>query len=110
MATPSEKLVDSLETLAKLQTADGAIAIRARDISRTHRERLLAQGSLQPVLKGWLIPRPPQTRRRARARLGMPPTGSSAVSIFGSVSERNGASRPNNPCRSMLVVGLCLAN
>jgi ParB-like chromosome segregation protein Spo0J len=32
MATPSEKLAQSLEALAKLQTADGAVAIRARDI------------------------------------------------------------------------------
>jgi hypothetical protein len=42
MATPSEKLAQSSETLAKLQTADGAVAIRARHISRTHRERLRA--------------------------------------------------------------------
>ena len=43
MATPSEKLAQSLEALAKLQRADGDVAIRARDLSRTHRERLLAQ-------------------------------------------------------------------
>ena len=59
MATPSEKLAQSLEVLAKLQKTDGAVAIRARDISRTHRERLLAQGFLQLVLKGWLIPSRP---------------------------------------------------
>jgi len=59
MATPSEKLAQSLEALAKLQRADGGVAIRARDLSRTHRERLLAQGFLQPVLKGWLIPSRP---------------------------------------------------
>jgi len=63
MATPSEKLAQSLEALAKLQTADGAVAIRARDISRTHRERLLAQGFLQTVLKGWLIPSHPGDAR-----------------------------------------------
>jgi hypothetical protein len=56
MATPSEKLAQSLEALANLQTADDAAAIRAIDLSRTHRERLLAQGFLQPVLKEWLIP------------------------------------------------------
>jgi len=56
MATPSEKLAQSLEALAKLQRVDGGAAIRARDLSRTHRERLLAQGFLQQVLKGWLIP------------------------------------------------------
>jgi hypothetical protein len=68
MATPSEKLAQSLEALAKLQTADGAVAIRARDISRTHRERLLAQGFLQPVLKGWLIPsRPDEVKGESTA-------------------------------------------
>ena len=59
MATPPEKLAQSLEALAKLQKSDGGAAIRARDLSRTHRERLLAQGFLQPVLKGWLIPSRP---------------------------------------------------
>ena len=68
MATPSEKLAQSLEVLAKLQMADGAVAIRARDISRTHRERLLAQGFLQPVLKGWLIPsRPDEVKGESTA-------------------------------------------
>jgi hypothetical protein len=68
MATPSEKLAQSLEALAKLQMTDGAIAIRARDISRTHRERLLAQGFLQPVLKGWLIPsRPDEAKGESTA-------------------------------------------
>ena len=68
MATPAEKLAQSLEALTQLQTtADGATAIRARDLSRTHRERLLGQGFLQPVLKGWLIPsRPDEVKRRVR--------------------------------------------
>jgi hypothetical protein len=68
MATPSEKLAQSLEALAKLQTADGAAAIRAKDLSRTHRERLLAQGFLQPVLRGWLIPsRPDEVKGESTA-------------------------------------------
>src|SRR5580700_1161598 len=41
MARPPEKLAQSLEVLRNLQTAEGAVAIRARDLSRTHRERLL---------------------------------------------------------------------
>jgi hypothetical protein len=41
MATPSETLAQSLEALAKLQRADGGVVIRAQDLSRTHRERLL---------------------------------------------------------------------
>jgi hypothetical protein len=59
MAIPSEKLAQSLQALAKLQKAEGGVAIRARDLSRTNRERLLAQGFLQPVLKGRLIPSRP---------------------------------------------------
>ena len=63
MATPPEKLAQSLEILRKLQTSKGAAAIRARDLSRTHRERLLAIGFLQEVIKGWYIPsRPDEVR------------------------------------------------
>src|SRR5271166_6434573 len=56
MATPSEKLAESLEMLQGLPNANGAAAIRARDITRTHRERLLKHGFLQEVIKGWYIP------------------------------------------------------
>src|SRR5580658_7656673 len=59
MAAPPEKLARSLEILRKLQTAEGAGAIRARDLSRTHRERLLRNGFLQEVIKGWYIPSHP---------------------------------------------------
>jgi Fic/DOC family protein len=61
MATPQEKLGQSLELLRKLQAANGAAAIRARDLSRTHRERLLSNGFLQEVIKGWFIPSRPDT-------------------------------------------------
>jgi hypothetical protein len=59
MATPSEKLAESLEVLHKLQNGVGAAAIRARDLTRTHRERLLKNGFLQEVMKGWYIPSRP---------------------------------------------------
>ena len=59
MATPPEKLAQSLEILRKLQTSEGAAAIRARNLSRTHRERLLANGFLREVIKGWYIPSRP---------------------------------------------------
>jgi hypothetical protein len=59
MATPPEKLAQSLEILNKLQTSDGGAAIRARDLTRTHRERLLANGFLVEVIKGWYIPSRP---------------------------------------------------
>jgi hypothetical protein len=59
MATPPERLAQSLEVLGKLQLPAGGAAIRAKDISRTHRERLLANGFLQVVIKGWYIPSRP---------------------------------------------------
>ena len=58
MASPSEKLAESLEVLRGLQEAGGA-AIRARDLTRTHRERLVANGFLREVIKGWYIPTRP---------------------------------------------------
>ena len=68
MATPPEKLAQSLDVLRKLQTSDGAAAIRARDLSRTHRERLLANGFLQEVIKGWFIPsRPDEVKGESTA-------------------------------------------
>ena len=68
MAAPSEKLAQSLEILSKLQNANGAAAIRARDLSRTHRERLLANGFLQEVIKGWYIPsRPDEVKGESTA-------------------------------------------
>ena len=63
MASPSEKLANSLEILHSLQNANGAAAIRSRDISRTHRERLLANGFLQEVIKGWYIPSRPDEKK-----------------------------------------------
>jgi Fic/DOC family len=59
LATPAEKLAQSLEALGKLQTADTGAAIRARDLSRTHRERLRSSGFIQEVLRGWYIPSRP---------------------------------------------------
>ena len=68
MATPSEKLAESLEILHRLQNANGAAAIRARDITRTHRERLLKHGFLQEVIKGWYIPsRPDEVKGESTA-------------------------------------------
>jgi hypothetical protein len=54
MATPQEKLAESLDALKKLQDR-GVVAIRATGLSRTHRERLLKNGFLQEVMKGWYI-------------------------------------------------------
>jgi hypothetical protein len=58
LSTPSEKLAESLKVFAKLQHQHAG-AIRASDLSRTHRERLLKQGFLLRVMNGWLIPSRP---------------------------------------------------
>src|SRR6202051_1248432 len=68
MAAPPEKLAQSLEILRKLQTAEGAGAMRAKHLSRTHRERLVANGFLQEVIKGWYIPtRPDEVKGESTA-------------------------------------------
>ncbi len=61
MASPQEKLADSLQALEALQ-AKGIVAIRSSDLSRTDRERLLSSGFLQEVMKGWYIPARPGER------------------------------------------------
>ena len=58
MATPPEKLAASLEALKALQDRD-VVAIQSADLSRDHRERLLKNGFLQEVIKGWYIPARP---------------------------------------------------
>lgn len=67
MATPSEKLAQSLEVLHELQ-GNGVVAIRSTDLSRVHRERLVKQGFLREVMKGWYIPaRPDETAGESTA-------------------------------------------
>lgn len=67
MAKPSEKLAESLEALHELQ-ARGTVAIRSADLSRTHRERLIRNGFLQEVIKGWYVPtRPDETAGESTA-------------------------------------------
>ena len=58
MATPAEKLADSLAELEKLQNDKGIAIIKADDLSRTHKERLLKNGFIREVIKGWYISRP----------------------------------------------------
>jgi hypothetical protein len=58
MASPSEKLAQSLELLHKLQTQN-IIAIQGSDLTRTHRERLLKNGFIKEVIRGWFIPSMP---------------------------------------------------
>lgn len=55
MASPSDNLANSLSLLKVLQD-DGRAAIRARDLTRIHRERLVKNGFLEEVMKGWYVP------------------------------------------------------
>src|SRR5713226_2200897 len=61
MATPNEKLAESLDALKALQEG-GRRVFRSDDLSRVHRERLVANGFLQEVMKGWLISSSPSAR------------------------------------------------
>lgn len=58
MATPAVNLATSLEILKQLQER-GLVAIRASDMTRIHRERLLKNGFISGVMKGWYIPTRP---------------------------------------------------
>src|SRR5215469_12567129 len=61
MRTPNEKLAESLGVLHELQTG-GRRVLKSDDLSRTHRERLVQNGFLQEVMKGWLISSSPSVR------------------------------------------------
>lgn len=54
MATPNEKLAASLAQLEELQKG-GRRVFRSKELTRVHRERLLKNGFLREVMKGWLI-------------------------------------------------------
>jgi len=61
MAAPHEKLADSLDTLKTLQSG-GRRVFRSAEIKRAHRERLVQNGFLREVIKGWLVSTGPQAR------------------------------------------------
>ena len=54
MAAPSEKLAASLTLLEALQKG-GRRVFRSAELTRVHRERLVRNGFLREVMKGWLI-------------------------------------------------------
>jgi hypothetical protein len=59
MATLHQKLAASLERLRKLQNG-GRRVFRSKEFPRVHRERLLAQGFLREVIRGWAISASPE--------------------------------------------------
>lgn len=54
MATPKEKLAESLAVLRGLQQ-DGRRVFRSAEIPRLHRARLVRAGFLREAIKGWLV-------------------------------------------------------
>ena len=61
MPSPNEKLAESLDVLEALQQGNRRV-FRSDDLSRVHRERLVENGFLQEVMKGWLISSSPEAR------------------------------------------------
>ena len=59
MATPSEKLGASLAVLKRLREGQRRV-FRSRELTRVHRERLIRNGFLREVMKGWLISSSPE--------------------------------------------------
>ena len=62
MAKPGEKLAESLEKLRELQDK-GIVGIKASDLSRVHKERLVDNGFIQEVIKGWYVSAPHEERQ-----------------------------------------------
>jgi hypothetical protein len=54
-----DKLAESLAVLKKLQDK-GTVAIQTKNITRTHRERLVRSGFIIEVMKGWYLPANPE--------------------------------------------------
>lgn len=61
MATIQEKLAESLDALRVLQDK-GVTAIKSSDLSRVNRERLLKNGFIKEVTKGWYIASAPDEK------------------------------------------------
>jgi fido (protein-threonine AMPylation protein) len=61
MATPNEKLAQSLAALKQLQK-NGRRVFRSSELRRTDRERLLEQGFLREVIKGWVVSTSPNIK------------------------------------------------
>jgi hypothetical protein len=61
MPTPNEKLAASLAVLHELQKG-GRRVFQSKEFTRVHRTRLLRNGFLQDVMKGWLISSGPSAR------------------------------------------------
>ena len=63
MATPQEKLAQSLEVLKGFQNKNGIAIIKAESISRVHKDRLLKNGFIKEAIRGWYISSNPEERK-----------------------------------------------
>ena len=61
MPKPNEKLAESLIALQEVQKG-GRRIFQSRELPRTHRERLLRNGFVRPIIKGWLMSSSPSAR------------------------------------------------
>jgi fido (protein-threonine AMPylation protein) len=61
MPKPNEKLAESLAALQELQKGRRRV-FQSKELSRINRERLLQNGFLQEVMKGWVISSSPSAR------------------------------------------------
>jgi hypothetical protein len=57
MATPGQKLAESFEKLKELQD-QSFVGITSDDLSRVHRGRIIRNGFIREVEKGWYIGTP----------------------------------------------------
>lgn len=63
MATIQERLAQSLEALKEIQDKSDISVIRSSELSRTHLARLVKNGFLTEVIKGWYITTSPTARQ-----------------------------------------------
>jgi hypothetical protein len=63
MSTPAERLAQSLEILSKFQNTKGLAVIKAKELPRIHKERLIANGFIREVLRGWYFSTRPDEQK-----------------------------------------------
>ena len=61
MASLNEKLAESLIQLKRLQE-NHILVVNSGELTRTHQERLVANGFLQEIMKGWYVISRPEDR------------------------------------------------
>ena len=62
MATPAEKLAEALKVLQTIQDK-GIVAIKSDDLSRTNKDRLITNGFIREVVRGWYIAVNPEEKK-----------------------------------------------